>query len=38
MVISIKKDPFPDASMHLNNQPIEQVSSAKFLGIWVSIQ
>ena len=36
MVILTKKDPFPDASMDLNNQPIEQVSSAKFLGIWVS--
>ena len=33
MVISTKKDPFPDMILHLNNQPIERVSSAKFLGI-----
>ena len=31
-----KKDPFTDVSMHLNNQPIEGVSSAKFLWIWIS--
>ena len=36
IVISTKKDPFPDVSMHLNNHPIEQVSSAKFHGILVS--
>ena len=36
MVISTKKDPFPDVILHLNNQPIERVSSAKFLGIWIT--
>ena len=36
MVISTKKDPFPDMILHLNNQPIERVSSAKFLGIWIT--
>ena len=36
MVISIKKDPFPDMILHLNNQPIKQISSAKFLGIWIT--
>ena len=32
MVISTKKNPFPDMILHLNNQPIERFSSAKFLG------
>ena len=36
MVISTKKDPFPDMILHLNNQPIERVSSTKFLGIWIT--
>ena len=36
MVISTKKDPFPDMILHLNNQPIERVPSAKFLGIWIT--
>ena len=36
MVLSTKKDPFPDMILHLNNQPIERVSSAKFLGIWIT--
>ena len=36
MVISTKKDPFPDMILHLNNQPIERVSSAKVLGIWIT--
>ena len=34
-IVISTKDPFPDASMHLNNRPIE-VSSAKFLEIWAS--
>jgi len=33
MIISTKKDPFLDVTFTLNNQPIERVSSAKFLGI-----
>jgi len=33
MIISTKKDPFPDCSFTFNNQLIERVSSAKFLGI-----
>ena len=36
MVISTKKDPLPDMILHLNNQPIERVSSATFLGIWIT--
>ena len=36
MVITTKKNPFPDMTLYLNNQPIERVSSAKFLGIWIS--
>lgn len=36
MVISTKKDPFPNLNLLLNNQPIERVSSAKFLGIWIT--
>ena len=33
MVISTKKDPFPDMILHLKNQPIERVSSVNFLGM-----
>ena len=36
MVISTKKDPFPDLNLTLNGLPIERVSSAKFLGVWLS--
>ena len=36
MVISTKQDPFPDMILYPNNQPIEWVSSAKFLGIWIT--
>ena len=36
MIISTKRDPFPDVALTLNNQPIERVSSAKFLGIILS--
>ena len=35
-VISTKKDPFPDMILQINNQPIERVSSAKFLGILIT--
>ena len=33
MIISTKRYPFPDVAVTLNNQPIELVSSAKFLGV-----
>lgn len=36
MVISTKKDPFPDITLTLNNQLIERVSSAKFLGFFLT--
>ena len=36
MVISTKKDPYPDMQLLMNNQPIERVSCVKFLGIWIS--
>ena len=36
MIISTKKGPFPDMILHHNNQSIERVSSAKFLGIWIT--
>ena len=36
MIISTKREPFPDVALTLNNPPIERVSSAKFLGIILS--
>ncbi|XP_072051878.1 uncharacterized protein [Amphiura filiformis] len=36
MVISTKKDPFPNMSLYMNNQVIDRVSSVKFLGIHIS--
>ena len=36
MVISTKKNPYPDMQLYLDNQVIERVSSAKFLGILIS--
>ena len=36
MVISTKKNPYPDMQIYLDNQVIERVSSAKFLGILIS--
>ena len=34
--MSTKRDLFPDVTFTLNNQPVERVSSAKFLGIILS--
>ena len=36
MLISTKKDPFPNLNFTMNNQVIERVSSVKFLGIHIS--
>ena len=36
MVISTKKNPYSDMQLYLDNQVIERVSSAKFLGILIS--
>ena len=36
MVISTKKNPYPEMQLYLDNQVIERVSSAKFLGILIS--
>ena len=36
IVISIKKYPYPKLQLYLDNQVIERVSSAKFLGIFIS--